>query len=96
MPRKGIKDVFNLSASKTGKAYLEANDVDRLQKATTNLRDRLLIRLLSHLGCRISEALGIKVEDVDLVNYTITIQHLKARDLPPGNESRYNIVKGGE
>jgi integrase/recombinase XerD len=61
------------------KAYLEANDVDRLQKAATNLRDRLLIRLLSHLGCRISEALGIKVEDIDLDNYTITIQHLKAR-----------------
>lgn len=55
------------------KAYLEAKDVDKLEKAATNLRDRLLIRLLSHLGCRISEALDIKVEDVDLDNYTITI-----------------------
>jgi integrase/recombinase XerD len=61
------------------KAYLEAEEVEMLEKATTNLRDRLLIRLLSHLGCRISEALGIKVEDVDLVNHTITIQHLKTR-----------------
>lgn len=67
----------NLSAG--AKAYLEANEVDRLQKAATNFRDRLLIRLLSHLGCRISEALGIKIEDIDLVNYTITIQHLKTR-----------------
>ena len=70
---------FYANRSTRAKAYLEANDVDRLQKATTNLRDRLLIRLLSHLGCRISEALGIKVEDVDLVNHTVTIQHLKAR-----------------
>ena len=70
---------FYANRSTRVKAYLEANDVDRLQKATTNLRDRLLIRLLSHLGCRISEALGIKVEDVDLVNHTVTIQHLKAR-----------------
>jgi integrase/recombinase XerD len=70
---------FYANRSARVKAYLEANDVDRLQKATTNLRDRLLIRLLSHLGCRISEALGIKVEDIDLVNHTITIQHLKAR-----------------
>jgi len=70
---------FYANRSTRVKAYLEANDVDRLQKATTNLRDRLLIRLLSHLGCRISEALGIKVEDIDLVNHTITIQHLKAR-----------------
>jgi integrase/recombinase XerD len=70
---------FYANRSTRVKAYLEANDVDRLQKATTNLRDRLLIRLLSHLGCRISEALGIKVEDIDLVNHTVTIQHLKAR-----------------
>jgi integrase/recombinase XerD len=70
---------FYANRSTRVKAYLEANDVDRLQKATTNLRDHLLIRLLSHLGCRISEALGIKVEDIDLVNHTITIQHLKFR-----------------
>jgi integrase/recombinase XerD len=61
------------------KAYLEAKDVDKLEKAATNLRDRLLIRLLSHLGCRISEAIGIKVEDIDFNNQTITIQHLKIR-----------------
>jgi integrase/recombinase XerD len=61
------------------KAYLETDEVRRLEKAATNLRDRLLIRLLSHLGCRISEALGIKVEDIDLDNGTVTILHLKAR-----------------
>ena len=60
------------------KVYLEAEEVGKLEKAATNLRDRLLIRLLSHLGCRISEALGIKIEDIDLDNRTITIQHLKA------------------
>jgi len=61
------------------KAYLEASELERLERAATNLRDRLLIRLLSHLGCRISEALGIQVEDIDPDNCTITIQHLKAR-----------------
>jgi len=71
--------LFYPNRSERVKAYLEANDVDRLQKAATNLRDRLLIRLLSHLGCRISEALGVKVEDIDLDNHTVTIQHLKAR-----------------
>ena len=48
------------------KTYLEIEEVIKLEKAATNLRDRLLIRLLSHLGCRISEALGITVEDIDL------------------------------
>jgi len=60
-------------------AYLEVDELQRLEEAATNLRDRLLIRLLSHLGCRISEALGIKVLDINLDNRTVTIQHLKAR-----------------
>ena len=50
-----------------------------MEQAATNLRDRLLIRLLFHLGCRVSEALGITVEDIDLTAGTITIQHLKLR-----------------
>jgi len=63
----------------TGKAYLEPDEVEKLEKAATNLRDRLLIRVLFHLGCRVSEALGITVEDVDLTNGTVIIQHLKTR-----------------
>jgi len=43
------------------------------------LRDRLLIRLLFRLGCRISEALALKVEDLDFAQSTVTIQHLKSR-----------------
>ena len=44
------------------KAYLEPDEVESLEKAATNLRDRLLIRLLFHLGCRISEALVIALQ----------------------------------
>jgi len=47
-------------------------------KAATCLRDQLLIRLLFWLGCRVSEALALTVEDVDLGHGTITIKHLKA------------------
>jgi len=61
------------------KAYLELNEVNQLEKAATCLRDRLLIRLLFWLGCRISEALALKVEDIDFEHGTITIQHLKTR-----------------
>lgn len=32
------------------KAYLEPDEVASLEKMATNLRDRLLIRLLFHLG----------------------------------------------
>ncbi len=50
-----------------------------MEKATTNLRDRLLIKLLAHLGCRISEVLGLTVQDIDFHQGTVTIQHLKTR-----------------
>jgi integrase/recombinase XerD len=43
------------------------------------MRDRLLIRLLFRLGCRVSEALGITVEEIDLAAGTVTIEHLKTR-----------------
>ncbi len=61
------------------KAYIEPDEVAMMEKATTNLRDRLLIRLLFHSGCRVSEALALAVEDVDFDHGTITIQHLKTR-----------------
>jgi len=60
------------------KAYVEPEEVTLMEKATTNLRDRLLIHLLFRLGCRVSEALALTVEDVDLARSIITIKHLKA------------------
>jgi len=61
------------------KAYLETDEVEELEKTATNLRDRLLVRLLFHLGCRVSEALALQVDDVDFEKGTVTIRHLKAR-----------------
>ncbi len=58
---------------------MELDEIACLEKCTTNLRDRLLIRLLFHLGCRISEALALKVEDVDFKQGTTSIVHLKRR-----------------
>jgi integrase/recombinase XerD len=61
------------------KAYLEPAEIKKLEKAAQFLRDRLLIRLLFHLGCRVSEALALEVKDVDFDAGTVTIQHLKSR-----------------
>ncbi len=66
-------------SNKTSKAYLELGEVARLEESPTNLRDKILIRLLFHLGCRVSEALALKVDDIDFVQGTITIIHLKTR-----------------
>jgi len=61
------------------KAYLEPEEVVLMEEATTNLRDRLLVRLLFHLGCRINEALALRVEDIDFKQGTVSIIHLKRR-----------------
>jgi len=61
------------------KAYLDIEEIKLLEAAATNLRDRLLIRLLFHLGCRVLEAISITVGDIDLQQGTINIQHLKIR-----------------
>lgn len=59
------------------KAYLEPSEVESLEKHASNLRDRLLIRLLFHLGCRVSEALALQVQDIDFSQGIVVIQHLK-------------------
>jgi len=63
----------------TVKTYLAQEEIRLLEEAATNLRDRLLVRLLFHLGCRVSEALALNVEDVDFNQGAVTIQHLKTR-----------------
>ena len=59
------------------KTYLELKGTELLESAATCLRDRLSIRMLSRLGCRISEALAIKHEDIDFERKTVTITYLK-------------------
>jgi integrase/recombinase XerD len=59
------------------KAYPEPSEVESLEKHATNLRDRLLIRLLFHLGCRVSEGLALEIQDIDFKQGAVVIQHLK-------------------
>src|SRR5271157_4886273 len=63
----------------TMKAYLEPEEIQNLEKAAQFLRDKLLIRVLFHLGCRISEALDLEVKDINFNPGSITILHLKLR-----------------
>jgi integrase len=56
------------------KAYLEIDETEKLEDAATCLRDKLLIRILSRSGCRVSEALGLTVEDIDFREGTVRIE----------------------
>jgi integrase/recombinase XerD len=79
MPWAGENAAVALCRQLMDKAYLEATEISTLEKAAANLRDRLLIRLLSHLGCRVSEALSLTVENINFKKGTVTIEHLKTR-----------------
>jgi len=61
------------------KVYLEPDEIERLENAAKNLRDKLLIRLLFHLGCRVNEALALTEDDIDFKQGTVSIVHLKHR-----------------
>ncbi len=61
------------------KTYLETEEIALLESEAANLRDKLLIRSLFHLGCRVSEALGLTTDDIDFQRGVVSIQHLKVR-----------------
>jgi integrase/recombinase XerD len=46
------------------KTYLDPDELHKLEATANNLRDRLLIRLLSHLGCRVSELVGQSLSSI--------------------------------
>ena len=60
-------------------AYLQLEQIESLGQAATNMRDRLLIELSFHSGCRITEALALTTDDVDLEKGEVRILHLKTR-----------------
>jgi integrase len=61
------------------KGYLEPEQVKKLIAATTNPRDALLVRIPWRTGIRVSELIGIRIEDIDFVNRAIVIKVQKMR-----------------
>jgi integrase/recombinase XerD len=59
--------------------YLDPEEIKLMEEVAICVRDRLLIRLLFRLGCRVSEALALTVDDIDMSQSLVTIVHLKSR-----------------
>jgi len=71
--------LWSMTRMFTMKTYLKPVDIELMERTAGCLRDRLLIRLLFRLGCRVSEALALNVNDIDFERGTVTILHLKTR-----------------
>lgn len=56
-------------------------EIEKLKDACETLRDKAIVSFLLATGCRISEACGLNVEDVDLINMECTV-------LGKGNKER--------
>lgn len=59
--------------------HIEPKHINRLVTAAANPRDKALVALLAREGIRISEAIQLKVSDIDFERRTLTIVHLKER-----------------
>lgn len=61
------------------KGYLEPEQIEQLIVAAPNPRDALLVRLLWRTGIRVSELIGIRIQDIDFGNRAIVIKVQKMR-----------------
>ena len=59
--------------------YLEPTQLQSLIAAAPNPRDRAFVALLAKTGIRISEAIQLRVSDIDYERGMLTIVHLKER-----------------
>lgn len=61
-----VSRVHEVTPMREIKGYLEPQQIVMLIQAATNPRDRAFIALLARTGVRISEAVGLKVGDIDV------------------------------
>ncbi|MGW8317812.1 MAG: site-specific tyrosine recombinase/integron integrase [Candidatus Promineifilaceae bacterium] len=79
---------------------LTAEEVDRLLQAPTgkstpkNLRDRALLNVLYATGMRVTEAVSLTIEDVDLANALLQCasKDNQVRDLPLDDETKHILA----
>jgi len=92
-----------ISPIKDLRAYLEAPEVEKVIAVASNLRDALIVRIPWRSGIRVSQLIGIRVQDIDFENRAIAIkvQKMRKRDgkvvqrrrLVPIDEGTLGIIK---
>ena len=65
---------------------LNSDDVQRIIKATSNIKHRALLMTIYGAGLRVSEALNLRIKDIDSKRMTLHIRNAK------GGKDRYAIL----
>jgi len=83
-----FKNVLKLDEPKVRVKIFTMEQVNEIYKSTTNLRDRLLVRLLFETGFRIGEVLSLFLEDFqfDAIHRKHKIQLTDRGELPNGGK----------
>jgi site-specific recombinase XerD len=58
---------------------IDAKDIKRLFKVTTNLKHNTMLKLCYGMGIRVSEIINIKITDIDSKNMQVFIEHGKGK-----------------
>ncbi|MBA7633670.1 Tyrosine recombinase XerD [subsurface metagenome] len=74
------------------RGYLQPEEIERLAEVASNPRDRLLIRIPWRTGIRVSELIGIRVQDIDFDNRAIVIKVQKMRKRDGKTIERRRVV----
>lgn len=59
------------------KTYLTSDEIQQMKNQAPYLRDQVILSFFGDTGCRVSELLQVKVENLDLENNVVLIPHLK-------------------
>lgn len=70
---KNPYDGFKYIQDKTFRHSLNEDDIEKLRRACTNIRDRALIEFFLATGCRVSEVVNIKLSDIDFTQGTCVV-----------------------
>lgn len=87
-----LKNIKNIKFDRKPKEYIDDMEIIRLLKSMDNskfheYRDNIIIQTLLDTGSRIGETLSLLVEDLDLVNRSITLRAENTK----GNEKMVTI-----
>jgi integrase/recombinase XerD len=75
------------------KTYLTPEEIQKMEDAAGSIRNRLLIRILFQLGCRVTEELSIMIDNIDFINRTVTIKHLKTSIIITCPECNHRLTR---